>query len=64
MIERTRFLSTVFLCSKFLFTDTVAILNKFNLRSIIGCPGGVGGGEGFYEHISFVFSSAFRDIFS
>ena len=63
VIERTRFLSTVFLCSEFLFTDTAAILNKFNLRSIIGCPGGVGG-EGFYEHISFVFSSAFRDIFS
>ena len=63
MIERIRFLSTVFLCSEFLFTDTAAILNKFNLRSIIGCPGGVGG-EGFYEHISIVFSSAFRDIFS
>ena len=61
MIERTRFLSTVFLCSEFLFTDTAAILNKFNLRSIIGCPGG---GGGFYEHISFVFSSAFRNIFS
>ena len=40
-----------------LFTDTAAILNKFDLRSIIGCPGG-------HEHISFVFSSAFRDIFS
>ena len=63
VIERTRFLSIVFLCSEFLFTDTAAILNKFNLRSIIGCPAGVGG-EGFYEHISFVFSSAFRDIFS
>ena len=40
MIEQTRFLSTVFLCSEFLFTDTAAVLNKFNLRSIIGCPGG------------------------
>ena len=24
-----------------LFTDTAAILNKFDLRSIIGCPGGM-----------------------
>ena len=23
------------------FTDTAAILNKFDLRSIIGCPGGM-----------------------
>ena len=40
-----------------LFTDMAAILNKFDLRIIIGCPGG-------HEHISSVFSSAFRDIFS
>ena len=24
-----------------LFTDTAAILNKFDLRNIIGCPGGI-----------------------
>ena len=24
-----------------LFTDTVAILSQFDLRSIIGCPGGI-----------------------
>ena len=41
-----------------LFTDTAAILNEFDLRSIIGCPCKV------HEHISFVFSSASRDIFS
>ena len=23
------------------FTDTVAILNKLDLRSIVGCPGGI-----------------------
>ena len=26
---------------KELFTDTAAILNEFDLRSIIGCPGGM-----------------------
>ena len=40
-----------------LFTDTASILNLFDLRSIIGYPGG-------HERISFVFSSAFRDILS
>ena len=40
-----------------LFTDTAAILNIFDLRSIIRMPRG-------HEHISFVFSGAFRDIFS
>ena len=31
---------TLFKCSIDLFTDTAAILNLLDLRSIIGCPGG------------------------
>ena len=38
-----------------LFTETVAILNKFDLRSIIGCPGGM-------STFPFLFSSVFWDI--
>ena len=60
MIERTRFLSTVFLCSEFLFTDTAAILNKFNLRSIIGCPGG---GEVFMSTFRLYFRALFETFF-
>ena len=63
MIERTRFLSTVFLCSEFLFTETAAILNKFNLRSIIGCPGGGLGGKVFMSTFRLYFRALFGTFF-
>ena len=49
------------ICSSYvvidLFTDTAAILNKLDLRNIMGCPGGM-------STFRFVFTSAFRGIFS
>ena len=44
-----------------LLTDTAAIVNKLDLRNIMGCPGGGGGGMSTSR---FVFTSAFRGIFS
>ena len=39
-----------------LFSDTMAILNELDLRSIMGCLGGM-------STIRLVFTSAFRGIF-
>ena len=35
-----------------LFTDTAAILNEFDLRSIIGCPGGMSTFRLYFERFS------------
>ena len=35
-----------------LFTDTAAILNKFDLRSIIGCPGGMSTFRSYFARFS------------
>ena len=43
-----------------LFTDTAAILNYLDLRSVMGCPGGMSTSQ--YTHS--VFTRAFRAIFS
>ena len=39
-----------------LFTDTAAILNEFDLRSIIGCPGGT-------STFRLYFRALFRTVF-
>ena len=39
--EGTTRVMNVFMVSMDLFTDTAAILNQFDLRSIIGSPGGM-----------------------
>ena len=44
-------------CNEDLFTDTAAILNRFDFKDYYRMPRG-------HDHISFVFSSAFRDIFA
>ena len=58
---------TRMICSSYvlidLFTDKAAILNKLDLRNIMACPGGGGGGGGMSTS-RFVFTSAFRGIFS
>ena len=43
-----------------LFTDTAAILNKFDLRSIIGCPGGRSTFRLYFRALSGTF---FRKVF-
>ena len=39
-----------------LFTDTAAILNKFDLRSIIGCPGGMSTFRSYFRALFAAFS--------
>ena len=43
-----------------LFTDTAAILNQFDLRSIIGCPGGV---STFRLYFRALFGTFFLEVF-
>ena len=43
-----------------LFTDTAAILNKSDLRSIIGCPGGM---SAFRLYFRALFGTFFRKVF-
>ena len=43
-----------------LFTDTAAILNLFDLRSIIGCPGGM---NTFRLYFRALFRTFFRKVF-
>ena len=55
LLNISKFLSAMLLSIKIdLFTDTAAILN---IKEYYRMPRG-------HEHFSFVFSSAFRDIFS
>ena len=43
-----------------LFTDTAAILNSFDLRSIIGCPGGM---STFRLYFRALFGTFFLKVF-
>ena len=43
-----------------LFTDTAAMLNKFDLRSIIGCPGGM---STFRLYFRALFGTFFLKVF-
>ena len=43
-----------------LFTDTVAILNSFDLRRIIGCPGGI---STFCLYLRGLFGTFFLNVF-
>jgi len=43
-----------------LFTDTAAILNEFDLRSIIGCPGGM---STFRLYFRALFGTFFLKVF-
>ena len=43
-----------------LFTDTAAILNEFDLRSIIGCPGGM---STFCLYFRALFGTFFLKVF-
>ena len=60
----TKFCKTVAITGKMfsidLFTDTAAILNKFDLRSIIGCPGGM---STFCLYFRVLFGTFFLKVF-
>ena len=51
---------SIFLTAIDLFTDTAVILNSFDLRSIIGCPGGI---STFRLYFRGLFGTFFLNVF-